>query len=322
MAWRWIWTAVTPQGASESESLREHLAEFMRTMRPPKGHSTVEFLRTADKLINAELPTVGKHHAEVAIGTIGEWQLKADILIPQGSGPHPTLLFLHGGSWSMGSPKTHRRLTRDLAAAGMLTISLDYRRAPQYRFPDPVDDALTALQWTYNGVAAYGGDPGRIAIGGDSAGANIAAGALTVTDRPAVGAALFLYGVFDYHATIESLARPGRAAAEQQLYVTPSDYERRRSDPRLSPILAPECFPPTYLTAGADDPTVAESLRMAVALGEAGVPHELVIVEDMPHGFLQLPHLAGHDERISAAASFVANTLADITPKRTEDDAT
>lgn len=222
----------------------------------------------------------------------------------------------------MGSPQTHRRLTRDLTAAGLLTVSLDYRRAPRYRFPDAVEDAIAALCWMSEQIAGYGGDPNAIAIGGDSAGANIAAGALTVAERPTVGAALLLYGVFNYHATIEALARPGRPVAQQQLYLTPSDYERLRDDPRLSPVLDTKHFPPTYLTAGGDDPTVAETIAMAVALREAGVKCESVVVEGLPHGFLQLPHLPGHAERITAAASFVSDALANAAHTRTEDAAT
>ena len=294
-------------------AVEAQLVEFFRTFRPPPGQSTVEFLRRADLVINADLPAVGAHHTGVELATGDDWRLRADISVPVGPGPFPVLLYLHGGAWTMGSPHTHRRLTHDLTAAGFVTVSLDYRRAPRFRFPAAIDDTAAARRWIHRHITGYGGDPARVAIAGDSAGATIAAGFGASTagpdGGPPVGAALLLYGVFDYHAVIERLARPGEAPAGAQHYVDPADYDRLRGDPRLSPVLAAERFPPTYLVVGSEDPTVDQSRRLAEELARAGIRHELHVVERLPHGFLQLPHTAGHDDRIRAAAAFVLTSL-------------
>jgi acetyl esterase len=74
----------------------------------------------------------------------------------------------------MGSPKTHLRVGREFAAGGYLTINVDYRRAPKHRFPAAFDDCYFATQWAVENAARYGGDSGRLAVGGDSAGGNLA----------------------------------------------------------------------------------------------------------------------------------------------------
>lgn len=290
-------------------TIDDELPEFFRTLRLPPGRSTRAFLREADHVMNADLPEVGGYHPAVNIATVDGWPLRADIFVPAGHGPFPVLLFLHGGAWTMGSPQTHRRLARDLTCAGLLIVSLDYRRAPKYRFPAAVDDALTALVWIRRHIGVYGGDPAQVAIGGDSAGANIAAGAVTSDDVSDIRAALLLYGTFDYHAVMEELLGPEVDVAHRQSYVDPDRFDELRGDARLSPLLAPRRFPPTLLMAGSDDPTADQSVLMARRLTDAGVENELVVVDGLPHGFFQLPHLPGHAERVRRAAGFVVGRL-------------
>ena len=97
------------------------------------------------------------------------------IYTPVGDGPFPVLIFLHGGGFTIGSINSHDPVTRQLAAqAEAIVVSVDYRLAPEHPFPAAVDDACAALRWAHANAAALGADPRRVAIGGDSAGSNLA----------------------------------------------------------------------------------------------------------------------------------------------------
>ena len=147
-------------------------------------------------LMNAELPEVGAFHEAVPVRE----GVSADVVVPRGAGPHPVLVYLHGGGWVCGSPKTHRKLGYRFAEAGYLVFNVDYRLAPEHPFPTPFEDCLAAVRWAQREAARFGGDPARLAIGGDSAGGNLAAAvsAALAGDPACPKAALLIYGVFDF----------------------------------------------------------------------------------------------------------------------------
>jgi acetyl esterase/lipase len=91
----------------------------------------------------------------------------ADIAVPKGAGPHPVVIYLHGGGWAFGSPTSHRKLGMQFAEAGYLTIVLDYRLAPEHPFPAALEDTMFAIGWAADNVRRWNGDGRRIAIGGD-----------------------------------------------------------------------------------------------------------------------------------------------------------
>ena len=93
--------------------------------------------------------------------------LRADIAVPKGAGPHPVVIYLHGGGWSFGSPASYRGLGFQFAAAGHLTINLDYRLAPEHPFPAALEDTVFAIEWATDNARRWNGDGRRIAIGGD-----------------------------------------------------------------------------------------------------------------------------------------------------------
>ena len=234
--------------------------------KPPKGVNPADLLIKYNDLMNGNPPPVGAVHDDVLLRQVAGWRLSADISVPTGPGPHPVLVYFHGGGWTMGSPKTHLRLGREFAAAGYLTVNVDYRRAPKHRFPAAFDDCLFATQWAVEHAAEYGGDAQRLAVGGDSAGANLAGGVLAECSRkrgPAIKAGLLLYGVFDYHAALAGLGTPH---AKQQLYLPVEDYEALREDHRVSPLYACDGFPPCYIAVGTKDPLLAESHALAEKL--------------------------------------------------------
>ena len=104
----------------------------------------------------------------------GGESLRLDILQPKGPGPHPILMYLHGGAFAVGSKRTHRALAAAYASQGYLVCNVDYRLAPQYPFPAAIEDACAAWLWVTDHAGSYGGDRHRIALAGESAGANLA----------------------------------------------------------------------------------------------------------------------------------------------------
>jgi acetyl esterase len=110
--------------------------------------------------------------------------LRAKLFRPQGEGTLPLLVYFHGGGWVIGSPETHAKLCAELAeGAGCLVLSVDYRLAPEHPAPAPLDDCTAAVRWAFANAAALGADASRIAVGGDSAGANPRGGGLPAAAR-------------------------------------------------------------------------------------------------------------------------------------------
>lgn len=274
-------------------------------MKPPE---TVEDMRQLldgfAGFLNADLPEVGAFHQAVPIGAFS-----ADVIVPKGEGPHPVLVYLHGGGWVCGSPTTHNKLAHRFAEGGNLVVNVDYRMAPEHPFPTPFEDCAEAVRWTTKEVAAYGGDPTRIAIGGDSAGANLSAAvAAALADDPsgpALRAAILIYGVFDF-ATIAAEPPPELAAAmavmpiglgEKLIELMVGSYlgsERSDAllrDPRVSPVHAAAKLPPCHVVCGTSDTLVAQARALVAGLEAGGVEHESFEDEGMPHGYAQMEFL-------------------------------
>lgn len=290
----------------EMHGVPHGLVEFQKTLRPPSGTTALELLKEFDGYQNDGPPSVGFRHRQVRLRERDGWVLNADVVGPRGDPPFPTLVYLHGGGWVMGSPWTHRRLSAELAARGMLVISVDYRRAPKHRFPAAVEDAVFALDWGRAHATDFGGDSGELLIGGDSAGANLAAGVLASGGGAEVRAAVLCYGIFDYHRALPTLSGLlGGSDADSQRYVDPLEFEALRDDPRLNPERHASRLPPTFLTVGELDPLRPESELLAARLSGAGVPYRLWIAPCAPHGYLQLPTHPAHDAGLDALAAFV-----------------
>src|SRR5258708_8104770 len=119
--------------------------------------------------LNQSLPVIGALHENVNLGN----GLRADIAVPSGPPPFPVALYLHGGGWAFGSPKSFRKVGMTFAAAGYLAVNLDYRLAPEQPFPAALHDVQSAVDWIGRNAAAYGADGPRVAVGGASPGANL-----------------------------------------------------------------------------------------------------------------------------------------------------
>lgn len=275
-----------------TEGEREFLREFEAFLAKPPA--SIEDLRGAIEQLSkrreavgdAVQPRIGAFHEGVELRP----GLSAEISVPEGNGPHPVLVYLHGGGWVAGSAKSHRRLAQQFAEAGALTVSVDYRLAPEQPFPAGFDDCLFAAKWAARNAARWNGDGSRIAIGGDSAGGNLAAAVIVANDAPRFRAALLIYGIFDFAGAVKRGDMGIVPVA--QMYLA-GQFPAAVGDARVSPLHAvrPGLFPPTLLIVGSKDPLVLESQALAASLKEAGTPCELHVCDDMIHGFIQLDML-------------------------------
>jgi len=225
----------------------------------------------------------------------------------------PLLVYLHGGGWVIGDLDTHDTACREIAAgAGCLVLSVDYRLAPEHRFPAAFDDSLAALRWAREHAAELGADPARFAVGGDSAGGNLAA-AVALAERDAghaLALQLLIYPVTDMRALAPSHAHNGQGysltrdsiAYYRGHYVPDPDQWR---DWRASPLLAPDLrgvAPALVLTAGFD-PLRDEGRQYADALSAAGVPVQYLCFERQIHGFFLMGGLIDEARTAVAVAS-------------------
>ncbi|MQA84298.1 MAG: alpha/beta hydrolase fold domain-containing protein [Streptosporangiales bacterium] len=289
------------------DGLREQLLHFMETFEPPSGDSPLDVLKRCDPLMNEVGPDVERIEG-VPLRTVDSWRVTADVFVPRGTPPFPTLVYFHGGGWVTGNPATHRRLAEEFADGGFLTISVDYRRAPKHRFPAALDDCAFAVGWAAEHAGSYGGGS-ALAVGGDSAGANLAAAVLANRrglSLPPVAAGLLLYGIYEFHDALPVLGNlVGGSDAGSQLYLPADRFEELRGDPRVSPLYGCRELPPCYLTVGSRDPLLDQTLRLAEGLRGAGVEHDLHVADGAPHAFLQLAFLEAYAEGHRRAREFL-----------------
>jgi len=292
--------------ASEQELILQMLANFK-----PKS---IGELRTAldsfAPMLNANPPEVGALHDGVELRP----GLRADVAVPKGAGPHPVVVYLHGGGWVAGSSKTHTKLAKQCAAAGYLAINVDYRLAPEHPFPAGLEDCVFAIKWAGENARRWNGDAMRLAVGGDSAGGNLTAAALLALAAqryagPRPRAALLLYGVYDF-AAMTANDPIGAAEMMARAYLG-TQYPAALADSRVSPIkgIKAGAMPPSFVICGTADPLLAQSREFAAALKGADVRNELHAIESMPHAFMQMDFLPGCAEGHRLMFDFLKRTL-------------
>jgi acetyl esterase len=295
--------------------LTEQERTFLEVLAKAPVPTDVQGLRTAmdtmTPMLNSDPPEIGAFHEAVQLRP----GLTADVAVPKGNGPHPVVVYLHGGGWIGGSPRTHRKLGMQFAEAGYLTINVDYRLAPEHPFPAGLEDCLFAVKWTGENAKRWNGDVSRLAVGGDSAGGNLTAATLTsLAAEKYAGpakpkAALLIYGVYDFPATIKR-EKAGSIDGMVKAYAG-AGYPAILEDPRVSPLRAvkPGALPPSFIICGTADPLLPETHSMADALKRADIRHEVVILEDMPHGFLQFSVLSGCKQGLDQMFDFLRRTI-------------
>lgn len=280
--------------------------EFMRTLTPPATMPYSEFLRILDAVTNEGADDVEPDEV-ISIRTTAEWDLRVAVWRPAGEGPWPIILHLHGGGWVSGNHLSHRAFDVRLAAAGYVVVTVDYRRAPKNKFPAAVDDSLWALHWCADNAERLGGDPTKLVVLGDSAGANLAAAAIASDERECATAGVLLFGIYDYASALPIAGRTmGGTSPETQPYVVADDFEALRHDPRLSPLHARTRWPALYLAAGSLDPLLDQTRQFHAKLIDEGVEHSYVEVLGAPHSYIQLPRSPAHEAGMESILSFLA----------------
>ena len=230
---------------------------------------------------------------------------------PLGKGIKPVLVYFHGGGWTIGDLDTHDVLCRDLcAAADVAVVSVDYRLGPEARFPAAVDDSVAATRWVQNHGAALGLDTMRLAIGGDSAGGNLAAVvAIMLRDArdPAPVFQLLIYPATDQRAGAPSHTHNGQGylLTNDSIRYYWGNYQGSAddaSDWRASPLLTPDLsgLPPALVLTAGYDPLVDEGLQYADALSAAGNRATYLCFQRQLHGFITMGRLI--DEANTAVA--------------------
>ena len=211
----------------------------------------------------------------------------------------PVLVYCHGGGWVIGDLDTHDTLCRELAnAAGCAVVAVDYRLAPEHRFPAAVDDCLAATVWVRRHAAALGVDAKRLAIGGDSAGGNLAA-VVALLARDA-GDLPIVFQLLIYPATDQRRGAPSHQANGQGYLLTADSmnyyHDHYLPDPaqdldwRASPLLRDDLtrLPPAFVLTAGYDPLRDEALMYSQRLSEAGNRATHICFERQIHGFITM----------------------------------
>ncbi len=236
---------------------------------------------------------------------------------PATATPLPVLVYLHGGGWVWNSIDTHDRLMREYAAGGACAvIGPDYALSPEAAFPQALEECAAVVRWIARHGAEWGLDPSRIALGGDSAGANLAAGVallLRETDPTLrLRGLIFNYGVFDSRLDTPSYGEfaEGYFLTREKMRFYWECYCPRPAD-RLNPLAAPlradlRSLPPTLLHVAELDVLATENLAMGERLREAGVEVTQEVFPGTAHGFLRaLPHVAAARRAAGAASAWI-----------------
>jgi acetyl esterase len=244
-------------------------------------------------------------------GPVGEIPVR--IYTPEGEAPLPVLAFFHGGGWVIGSLESHDALCRTLARAiPAIVVAVDYRLAPENPFPAGLDDAYAALTWIAENAASFGGDPTRLAIGGDSAGGNLSAAVtLLARDRggPKVAHQLLIYPATNLEADTVSMRENAEGYfLTRAIMAWFSDHyltADQRALPHASPMLASDHrdLPPATVITAEFDPLRDDGEAYAARLREHGVPVDSARYDGMIHGFITMPVFRQAGEAIDLAVA-------------------
>jgi len=227
-------------------------------------------------------------------------QIPIRIYTPHGSGPCPIVVYFHGGGWVICNLDTHDTVCRSLAnGASCIVVSVDYRLAPEHKFPAAVDDVYAATQWVADNASRISGDAARIAVGGDSAGGNLAA-VVSLMARDKNGPSL-VYQVLIYPVTDLSSFGTDSYREHGEAYMLTRDSmeyyrghyignEEELLNPYASPLLAQDLsgLPAALVITAEFDVLTDEAQVYARRLKQAGVPVTYTCYDGMIHPFFNL----------------------------------
>ena len=293
------------------------MIEAMAAMGLPTMDSMAVADARAFSVASAAMRPAGPAVGEIVDGTLpgAAGDLAYRLYRPAGEAPHPVVAYFHGGGWVLGSAESDDPFCRDLCVrSGAIIVSVDYRHAPEARFPAAADDAFAAVQWIAANAESLGGAPGQLAVAGWSAGANLAAVVCQLArdaGGPAIAGQLLVTPVTDCDLTRASYTdnAEGYMLTTALMtwfwdhYADPAE----RTDPKASPLLAADLsgLPPALVVTCEFDPLRDEGAAYAGAMASAGVPVHHLACRGQIHTSLtavdMLPSGAGARAEMGAA---------------------
>jgi acetyl esterase len=308
--------ALDPQAKAVLDVIRDSGAPPYETLPAETARQLYLGARAA---FSPDPPEVAQTRNLVATGRHGPIPLR--LYRPLGTAAEaflPTLVYYHGGGWVIGDLDTHDVVCRQLAnRAGCIVVAVDYRLAPEHKFPKAVDDAFDALCWVASEAEALRVDATRLAVGGDSAGGNLSA-AVTLLARdagkPALRYQLLIYPATDFAGRYDSqerfaeghlLTRANQAWFRGHYLNGEADF----SDWRASPLHAESHagLPPAYVLTAGFDPLCDEGEAYAKKLEAAGVTVTRRLFPGQIHGFITMGKAIGAAEIATAEAGDALN---------------
>jgi len=297
-----------PQAQAFLDQMEALNAPALNTLTPEDARKAFEMMA---ELLELKPEPIAKSEDRMIPGPGG--QIPVRIYTPEGNEPFPVLVFFHGGGFVIGSIELYDEFCRELAnGAGCMVVSVDYRLAPEHKFPAAVEDCYAATEWVAENAKAIGGNPALIAVGGDSAGGNLSAVvAQMARDKgtPSLVFQLLIYPATDFvHETQSSRENTDFFLTKDDMVWFGSLYLRSETDgssPQASPLLAEDFsgLPPALVITAEFDPLRDEGEAYAERLSQAGVDAVCTRYEGMIHGFISLPFEQGKKGRREAIAA-------------------
>ena len=301
-----------PDAARVCEMIIAANRPAMETLTPPEAR---EAYLASRRLLQPDGEEVDEVVALEATGSAGPIPLR--LYRGQGAGQdrlQPALIYFHGGGWVIGDLDSHDQACRALAnATRCIVVAVDYRLAPEHKFPAAVEDAIAATRWIADHAQGLGIDAGRLAVGGDSAGGNLAA-VVSLHARDNGGPPLVLQ-VLIYPGTDMGMDWPSHRRHADQLPLRQATMQwfvghylrdaKDRADWRASPLRAASFanLPPALVVTAAFDPLSDEGEAYAKALENAKVPVKLERFAGQIHGFLSMGRIVADSDRLVRMAA-------------------
>ncbi len=243
--------------------------------------------------------------------------VRARVYRPTAAEAAPILLLIHGGGWAFGSIEETEPLARHLAAkTGMVVVSTSYRLAPENPFPAGLIDCEAALRWIRTDGRRFGGDPSRLAVGGASAGANLAAAVAQRAAPSTFGAQLLFYGVLGNSFDTPSYlhfgdGRFGLSRDRMKMFFEIYAPADKVNDPAITPMNGDLAkMPPAWVCAAECDVLHDDSVQFYAKLRALRGDDEFVLAKGANHGFInRVRHLPVAKEMIDSAAAFLKAKL-------------